>query len=116
MTNKVTGCAASHDDNANLSVARESVQRLGERDAHLVIHVDAPCAAQCNDRNSISYSCRQNIGVHRVLLRPDVGLPPELLKCFRSDNKFRVISSWTSIGQATYLSNISSGSCPSEAR
>jgi hypothetical protein len=68
MTNKVTGCAASHDDNANLSVARESVQRFGERDAHLVIHVDAPCAAQCNDRNSICYSCRQNIGVHWVLL------------------------------------------------
>src|SRR5437773_5490530 len=68
MTNKITGGAASHDDNANLSVARESVQRLGERVAHLLVEIDAPCAAQCNDRNSIGYSCRQNIGVHPVLL------------------------------------------------
>jgi hypothetical protein len=68
MTNKIAGCAASHDDNANVSVARESVQRLGERVAHLLVEIDALCAAQCNDRNSTGYSCRQNIGVHRVLL------------------------------------------------
>src|SRR3984893_12303696 len=67
MTNKITGCAASHDDNANLGVARESVQRLGERVAHLLVEIDAPCAAQRNDRNAIGYSCRQNIGVHQVL-------------------------------------------------
>jgi hypothetical protein len=60
----VIGCAASHDDNANVSVARESVKRIGERVTHLFIEIDAPCAAQCNDRNSIGYSCRQNIGVH----------------------------------------------------
>src|SRR5258708_18073194 len=71
MTNKITGCAASHDDNANISVARESVQRLGERVAHLLVETDAPCAAERNDRNSIGYSCRQNIGVHRVLLSCD---------------------------------------------
>lgn len=53
-----------HDDNANVSVARESVKRIGERVTHLFIEMDAPCAAQCNDRNSIGYSCRQNIGVH----------------------------------------------------
>src|SRR5262245_58286546 len=70
MTNKITRCTAGHDDYANLSVARESVQRLGERVAHLLVEIDARCAAQCNDRNSIGYSCRQNIGVHRG--------PPEL--------------------------------------
>src|SRR5262245_22255876 len=70
MTNKITGCTASHDDNANVSVARESVQRIGERVAHLLVEIDAPRAAQCNDRNSVGYSCRQNIGVHRG--------PPEL--------------------------------------
>src|SRR5262249_15343576 len=68
MTNKIPGCAASHDDNANVRVARASVQRLGERVAHLLVEIDAPGAAQCNDRNAIGYSCRQNIGVHRVLL------------------------------------------------
>src|SRR5438128_452568 len=65
MPIKITGRAASNDDNANLGVARESVQRLGERVAHLLVEIDAPCAAQCNDRNSIGYSCRQDIGVHR---------------------------------------------------
>jgi hypothetical protein len=75
MTIKITGRAASHDDNANLSVARESVQRLGECVAHLRVKIDAPCAAQCNDRNAIGYSCRQNIGIHRVS-------PPELRRFF----------------------------------
>ena len=28
MTNEVTGCAASHDNDANVGVARESFQRL----------------------------------------------------------------------------------------
>src|SRR5882672_3467629 len=68
MTIKITGRASSNDDNANVSVARASVQRLGERVAHLLVEIDAPCAAQCNDGNSIGYSCRQNIGVHPVLL------------------------------------------------
>src|ERR1700730_10351634 len=40
MTNKITRCAASHDDNANIVVARESVQRLGERVPHLLVEVD----------------------------------------------------------------------------
>ena len=71
MTIEITGCAASHDDNANVGVARESVQRFGERVAHLRVEIDAPCAAQCNDRNSIGYCCRQNIGAHRVLLSCD---------------------------------------------
>jgi hypothetical protein len=71
MTNKITGCAASHDDNANVSIARESIQRRSERVAHLSIEVDALGAAQRNDRNSIGYSCRQNIGVHQVLLSCD---------------------------------------------
>src|SRR6266481_1193848 len=71
MTNKIAGCAASHDDNANISVARESVQRRGERVPHLLVEVDALGAAQRNDRYSIGYSCRQNIGVHRVLLSCD---------------------------------------------
>src|SRR6266576_2908409 len=65
MAIEITGCAAIHDDNANVGVARESVQRFGERVAHLRVEVDASCAAQCNDRNSIGYTRRQNIGVHR---------------------------------------------------
>src|SRR5260370_23398477 len=68
MTIEITRCAASHDDNANVGVARESVQRLGERVAHLRVAVDAFCATKCNHRNSIGCSCRQNIGVHRALL------------------------------------------------
>src|SRR5713226_5243223 len=68
MTIEITGRPSSNDDNANLSVAREMVQRLGERVAHLSIEVDALWAAQCNDRNSVGHFCRQNIGVHRVLL------------------------------------------------
>src|SRR5712664_2486865 len=68
MPIKITGRASSNEDNANVSVARASVQRLGERVAHLLVEIDAPCAAQRNDRNSVGYSCRQNIGVHPVLL------------------------------------------------
>src|SRR5258707_15845856 len=68
MTIEITGAAASNDDNANLSVARESRQCFGEHVAHLSIEIDALWAAQCNDRNSVGHFCRQNIGVHRVLL------------------------------------------------
>jgi hypothetical protein len=71
MTNKISGCAACHDDNANIGIAGESLQRLGERVAHLLVEIDALCAAQCNDGNSIGYSCRQNIGVHSVFLSCD---------------------------------------------
>src|SRR3989441_13165718 len=65
MTIEITGCAASHDDNANVGAARESVQRFGERVAHLRVEVDAFCATKRNHRNSIGCSCRQNLGVHR---------------------------------------------------
>src|SRR6266403_208649 len=65
MTIEITGCAARHDDNANVEVAGESVQRFGERVAHLRVEVDAFCATKCNHRNSIGCFCRQNIGVHQ---------------------------------------------------
>src|SRR5262249_13420520 len=68
MPNKIPGRAAGHDDDANVRVARESVQRLGERVAHLRVEIDASCLAACNDRNAIGYSCRQNLSVHRLLL------------------------------------------------
>jgi hypothetical protein len=85
MTNKIAGRAAGQDDNANVGVARESLQRLGERVAHLRVEEDALCAPQCNDRYSIGYSCRQNIGVHRVLLpRPDFSV--RRCRFFRTGN------------------------------
>jgi hypothetical protein len=68
MTIEITGRASGHDNHTNVRVARESVQLVGERVAHLSIEIDALWAAQCNDRNSIGHSCRQNIGVHHVLL------------------------------------------------
>ncbi len=75
MTIEIAGRASSNDDNANLRVTRELVQRFGEHVAHLNIEIDALWAAQCNDRNSVGHSCRQNIGVHRVLLL--MSLPPD---------------------------------------
>ncbi len=71
MTIEVTGRAASHDDDTNVGVARECVQRVGEHVAHLCVEVDALWAAQGNDGNSIGHSCRQSISVHRLL--PSVG-------------------------------------------
>src|SRR5207244_3016835 len=68
MTIEITGRASSNDDNPNLSVARELVKRFGEHVAHLRVEVDALCAPESDDRNSVSHFCRQNIGVHRVLL------------------------------------------------
>src|SRR5882724_10222901 len=68
MTIEITGRASGHDDYTNVSVARESRQCFGEHVAHLSIEIDALWAAQCNDRNSVGHFCRQNIGVHRVLL------------------------------------------------
>src|SRR5258708_24224304 len=68
MTIEITGRASGHDDYTNVSVARESLQRFGEHVAHLSVEIDALWAAQCNDRNSVGHFCRQNIGVHRVLL------------------------------------------------
>src|SRR5258708_16290499 len=68
MTIEITGRASGHDDNTNVSVARESIQRFGEHVAHLSIEIDALWVAQCNDRNSVGHFCRQNIGVHHVLL------------------------------------------------
>src|SRR5581483_1950022 len=53
-------------------VARESVQRLGEWVAHLCVEMDGLRAAKRNDCNSIGYSCRQYIGVHRALLACEV--------------------------------------------
>jgi hypothetical protein len=40
----VIGCAASHGDNANVSVARESAKHIGERVTHLFIEI---CALRC---------------------------------------------------------------------
>src|ERR1700746_2832989 len=76
MTNKITGCAASHDDNTNVGIARESVQRRGECIAHLLVEIDASCAAECNDRNAIGYGRGQNIGVHRASLRSNALTAP----------------------------------------
>ncbi len=67
MTIEITGRASGHDDYTNIGVARESVQRFGERVAHLRVEVDALCAPESDDRNSVSHFRRQNIGVHRVL-------------------------------------------------
>src|SRR5260370_13406868 len=75
MTNEITGCAASHDDNAHISVAPDSVQRLGERVAHLLVAVDALGSAPPHPLHSIDYSCRQNLGVHLVLLSCTVSFP-----------------------------------------
>src|SRR5882762_3275539 len=64
MTIEITGRASGDDDYTNIGVARESFQRFGQRVAHLSVEIDAFWAAQCNERNSIGYLCRQNIGVH----------------------------------------------------
>src|SRR4029077_9945090 len=72
MTNKITGCAASHDDNTNVGIARESVQRRGDRVAHLLVEINSICTAQSNDGDSVGYSRRQNIGVHPST---SIGLP-----------------------------------------
>src|SRR6202521_1991556 len=62
MTNKGTGRSACHDDDANGRVARALVQRLEERVARLLVDIDASCAAEGNDGDSIDYSCCQNVG------------------------------------------------------
>ena len=41
MTIEITGRASSHHDYTNVRVARELVQRFGERVAHLSIEIDA---------------------------------------------------------------------------
>src|SRR6266849_6718511 len=66
MTNKRTGRSACHDDDANVSVASALVQRLKERVARLLVDIDAFCAAEGNDGDSIDYSRCQNVGVHRA--------------------------------------------------
>lgn len=87
MTNKITGCAAGHDDSANVRVAGEPVERLGQRVAHLLVEIDTAGAAQCKDRNSIGNFCRQNIGVHRVLVRGSVAGRPTARHWATADNK-----------------------------
>lgn len=64
MTIEITGRSSGHDDYTNMGVAREFFQLPGERVAHLSVEIDSFGAAQCNERNSIGYFCRQNIGVH----------------------------------------------------
>src|SRR6267142_2393502 len=68
MTIEITRGASGHHDYTNVGVARESVQRLGECVTHLRVEIDALCAPESDDRNSVSHFRRQNIGVHRVLL------------------------------------------------
>ncbi len=79
MTIEITGRASSHHDNADVSVTRELVQSLGEHVTHLAIEIDALCAAQFNDGNSIGYSGRENIGVR---LRHNHLLPGSTI-CYR---------------------------------
>ena len=63
---------------ANVSVARESVQRLSERVAHLRVEIDEPCAAQRGSTPSKTRSCpftvsliaRAFLAVHVVAIRP----------------------------------------------
>src|SRR6185369_8823525 len=64
MSIEITGRSSGHDDDTNVRVSRESFQRFGQRIAHLGVEIDSFGAAQCNERNSIGYLCRQNIGVH----------------------------------------------------
>ncbi len=71
VTNKIAGCAARHNNDSNIGIAGESFQRLGERVAHLLVEINSACTAQRNDSDSIGYSCRQNIGVHGILLSCD---------------------------------------------
>jgi len=83
VTNKIAGCAARHNNDSNIGIAGESFQRLGERVAHLLVEINSACTAQRNDSDSIGYSCRQNIGVHGILLSCD----SFFFKCrFHTDN------------------------------
>src|SRR5258706_3793706 len=66
VTNKRTGRSACHDDDANIGVASALVERLEERVARLLVDIDASCAAERDDGDSIDYSCCQNVGVHRA--------------------------------------------------
>src|ERR1700730_11445682 len=84
MTDKITGCAASHDDNAIARIAGESVEDLGERITHLRIEIDSLGATQCDHRDSIGYSRRQNIRVHRVFLLLLAGSPRRVFKFQRA--------------------------------
>src|SRR6202521_5020394 len=75
VTNKRTGRSACHDDDANVSVASALVQRLTERVARLLVDIDASCAAEGHDGDSVDYSCCQHVGVHRApqLESPSLG-------------------------------------------
>jgi len=64
VTIKITRRAAGYDDNANVEIARKSLQHLGQRVAHLLVEINARCASQGDDCNSIGYSRRQNIVLH----------------------------------------------------
>ena len=71
MANKITGRAARHDDDANIRIPGETVQRLGERVAHLLVEIDALWAAQCNECDSVGHARGENVGGHGILLSCD---------------------------------------------
>ena len=64
MTIKITGRAASDDDNANFRIAGETVERFGKRVAHLLGEINVLGAAQGDDGYSIGYRCSQNVCTH----------------------------------------------------
>src|SRR3984893_7900785 len=68
VTIEITRCATGDDDHANGGIACQTFQSFGKNVPHLGVEVDALCAAQRHDRDSIGYGCRENVGVHRVLL------------------------------------------------
>src|SRR5690349_12992747 len=76
MPNEQTGRRARHDDDPNVSVASALVQRLEERVACLLVDIDAFCAADGNDGDSVDYSCSQNVGVHRAPQLENASLGP----------------------------------------
>src|SRR6266852_6482784 len=81
VTNKGTRPSACHDDDANVGVASALVQRLEERVARLLVDIDASCAAEGNDGDSVDYSCCQNVGVHGApqLESPSLGATATLV-------------------------------------
>src|ERR1700722_10701071 len=48
-------------------LTHKCAQDLAKRIAHLLVGIDAGCASQGYDRNSIVYSRRKNIGVHLII-------------------------------------------------
>src|SRR5882672_3734070 len=71
VASEIPGRAARQYHGANIGIPSVTIQRRGERVAHLRVEIDSPGTTQRNDCDSLDHARGQNVGGHGILLSCD---------------------------------------------